>query len=342
MSESTYDKPFKTYSEMIEILEARNIIVVNKEFAAQAFSNFSYYSIVNGYKNTFLTTPGTDVFVSGTKFEDLYYLNIIDTDLNNILFKYILYIEKSLKSKLSFRISEQYGVFTDKSSDLPDDIQDYLHISHYRNSTGMRINVINKLKKCIDENRDKKIIKHYITEKNHIPAWILTTVIPFGLAISWYRILCDSDKKYICEVFIPDLTLDINRRKEYLIKSLDLSKSYRNIIAHGSKIISLSNLPILPKEQTIKLAGNLLTEEEYNHKLGQNDIYSIFIIILTLLSDETLLRDFYTDFYVFHHKYEDFIFNNKTIFKVFGLPEDILKRMEIFLVKKLSIELTTN
>lgn len=78
MPEYTYDKPFKTYDEMIKILESRNIIISDKEFTKQALSNFSYYSIINGYKNTFLTKPGTDEFVSGTKFDDLYLLNIID------------------------------------------------------------------------------------------------------------------------------------------------------------------------------------------------------------------------------------------------------------------------
>ena len=64
--ENTYDKPFKTYNEMIEILESRNITVLNKEFAVQALSNFSYYSIVNGYKNTFLNKPNSKTCIHST------------------------------------------------------------------------------------------------------------------------------------------------------------------------------------------------------------------------------------------------------------------------------------
>lgn len=33
---STYDKPFKTYSEMIDVLESRNIIIEDKHFAEEA------------------------------------------------------------------------------------------------------------------------------------------------------------------------------------------------------------------------------------------------------------------------------------------------------------------
>lgn len=112
---NTYDKPFKTYTEMIDILQSRNIVISDKNFAEMALSNFSYYSLINGYKNTFLQMPGTDKFIEGTKFEELYTLHTIDVNLNNFLFKYILYIERSLKSKLSYLVSEQFGVYTDKN-----------------------------------------------------------------------------------------------------------------------------------------------------------------------------------------------------------------------------------
>lgn len=81
---SPYDKPFKTYDEMITILESRNIIINDNQFAKSALKNFSYYSLINGYKNTFLQDPRTDVFKVGTRFEELYTLHIIDTSINSL------------------------------------------------------------------------------------------------------------------------------------------------------------------------------------------------------------------------------------------------------------------
>ena len=69
-----YDKPFKTYDELIELMVSRNILVSDRSFAKRALSNMSYYTLVNGYKNTFLSVNGSDVFVPGTKFEELYKL----------------------------------------------------------------------------------------------------------------------------------------------------------------------------------------------------------------------------------------------------------------------------
>lgn len=338
MNKITYDKPFKTYDELIELLVSRNIIINNRDFVIHAFSNFSYYSIVNGYKNTFLTLPGTDNFINGTKFEDLYLLNIIDTELNNILFKYILYIEKSLKSKLSYRVSEKYGISTNKNIDFSFDKNDYLNHIHYSNSSGMRKNIICKLKKCINENQNNNIIKHYTNIKNHLPPWIITNIIPFGLTINWYRILKDVDKEFIVTQFIANQELSLEKNKEFLIKAFELSKNYRNIIAHGSKILGLDNLPVLPKEQLLNLSCGLLSEHEYTSKLGQNDIYSVFILILILINDTTLLRNFYFDCHVFFYKYKGQTFNNKTIYEVFKLPSDMLQKIEIFLSNKINIK----
>ena len=47
---ASFDKPFKTYDEMLRILEDRNIIKKNKELARCALENFSYYGLINGYK----------------------------------------------------------------------------------------------------------------------------------------------------------------------------------------------------------------------------------------------------------------------------------------------------
>ena len=99
-----YDKPFLTYEEQMDLMESRNIIIQNRDFTRRALSGLSYYTIINGYKNTFLSQIGTDNFIEGTKFEDLYTLHIIDTNLNTVILKYILFVERYLKTKLSYII----------------------------------------------------------------------------------------------------------------------------------------------------------------------------------------------------------------------------------------------
>ena len=43
MSPTIYDKPFKTYAQMIEIMRKRHIVIEDTVFAKKALENFSYY-----------------------------------------------------------------------------------------------------------------------------------------------------------------------------------------------------------------------------------------------------------------------------------------------------------
>lgn len=49
-----YDKPFLNYQELISLMESRNIIISDYDFAKRALSNISYYTLANGYKTFFL------------------------------------------------------------------------------------------------------------------------------------------------------------------------------------------------------------------------------------------------------------------------------------------------
>lgn len=322
-----YDKPFKTYDEMIDLMEKRNIIIKDKDFAKAALSNLSYYSLVNGYKNTFLRVDGTDDFIEGTKFEELYTINQIDTSLNNIIFKYILYLERSLKSKVSYLVSKSYGVYTDPIDLTCANPEDYLCRTNYSRSTGKRESILRKLKKCITENHHNNIIEHYINTKNHIPAWILIYNVPLGLAIEWYSILRNDDKSYVCNSFINCDVLSLEERKEFLHKALLLAREYRNKIAHGNRTFNVNGLPILPKKQLLKLSYNIVSSEEYNRGLGQCDLASIIILLVILLNDKYLSRNLLADFSALFLPYEEQLFNQKSIYEIFNLPSDIFSRI---------------
>lgn len=314
---------------MIELMRKRHIVISDDNFAKMALQNYSYYSIINGYKNTFLQVPDSDNFIDGTRFEELYTLHLLDVSLNNILFKYIIYIEKSLKSKLAYLVSENFGVFTDihdLSNNNPDD---YLYNKYYSNSTKKRDNILCKIKECATNPHNNSSLIHYINTKNHLPSWILTGNIPFGLTIEWYSILKNNHKTNICDQFISTPVLTLDEKKEFLKQALSLSKEYRNRIAHGNRTFSIMQLPILPKKATLLLSYRILSETEYNSRKGQNDIFAIFLIILILINDSYLLTNFYTELYNLFNDYEkkDIRFNGKTVYDVFGLPDNILFRI---------------
>ena len=311
-------------------------IINDKDFAKGALENFSYYSLINGYKNTFLQDRNSDNFREGTRFEELYTLHIIDTSLNSILFKYILCLEKALKSRISYLIAERYGVYTDLSDNSGLKSNDYLYRGHYSNGTGRRLNIIKELKKSIAQTRNNPIMLHYINHKNHVPPWILTTNISYGLTIEWYNILRGQDKTAICDSFISPGLLSESETKEFVKKALSLTKEYRNKIAHGNRTFNIMQLPVLPKNATLLLSMGILTEDEYNARVGQNDIFSIFLIILILLNDQYLLTNFFAECKTLFDLYpsKSIKFNGKSFFEIFGMPDNILDRiLQLFKLK---------
>lgn len=329
-----FDKPFRTYEELIDIMKSRHIDVPNKEFAIEVLQNYSYYGIVNGYKNTFLQLPGSDSFIPGTSFNELYTLHIIDTGLNNIIFKYILFLEKALKSRISYLVAGKYGVYTNPSDFHCLDENDYLCKRNYTNSNGKRANVLRSLKERISRDTRSPIMQHYLSNKNHVPPWILTTSIPYGLAIEWYSILSSDDKQTICDSFIAPGLLTSEQTKEFIRKAFELTKEYRNKIAHGNRTFSMISLPQLPKTQTLALSFNAISETEYNNRMGQNDTYAVLISLIVMLSDKYLISNLRSELSNTLSPYLTILFNNQSVLDIFGFPSNLFDRLDNLITQK--------
>lgn len=325
----TYDKPFKTYDEQLNILESRNIIISDRAFAKRALSSLSYYTLINGYKNTFLSVPGSDDFVKGTTFEAIYTLHIIDTSLNSIILKHILFVERYLKTRLSYLISEKYGVYTDPKDNSNKNPDDYLYRGNYKNrGSGRGVNnILKKIKACLTSPQINDSVAHYANDKNHIPAWILVSTIPFGLTIKWYSILKSDDKQRICEEFISDTTLTVDEKKEFFTKALFLLKEYRNKIAHGNRTFNVTNLPVLPKKSLLALSKGSVSEAAYNAGYGKNDSFAVILICFMLLNDSYLHRNFLRDLEYTLMPYKGIDINGQTIFEAFRLPNDFFDKL---------------
>lgn len=329
-----FDKPFKTYEELIAIMEERHINVPDKEFATQVLQNYSYYGIINGYKNTFLQVPNSDSFIPGTNFNELYTLHIIDTGLNNIIFKYILFLEKALKSRISYLVAEKYGVYTNPSDLRCSEENDYLYKKNYSTSSGKRTNVLRSLKERISKDTKSPIMQHYLNDKNHVPPWILTTSIPYGLTIEWYNILISDDKQNICDSFITPGLLSSEQSKEFVRKALELTKEYRNKIAHGNRTFSMISLPQLPKAQTLALTFNAISEEEYNNRMGQNDTFAVLLALIIMLSDKYLVSNLRSELSNTLLPYANVLFNKQNILDIFGFPSDLFQRLDKLITQK--------
>lgn len=331
-----YDKPFKTYDELIEIMQNRNIDVNDYDFAKSVLSDISYYTLINGYKNTFLALDNSELFVPGTKFEELYTIHLIDSSLCSILLKYILYVERSLKSKISYIVSANFGVYTDIYIKHDSDPNDYLYLKNYSNSNGKRKDILRKIRECGVESRNNLSLNHYKHNKNHIPAWILIGNVPFGLAIQWYGILRKDAKDYVCEKLLRFTPISLEAKKELLQKSLHILKDYRNSMAHGSKTFTQITSAELPRIALMNACSVLVKNDEYLSGRGKNDLFSVIIILCLLINDRYIHSNMLIDLESLFHPYieSNTCFCGKSVLKIFGFPEDIFNRLENYITNK--------
>lgn len=323
-----YDKPFLDYEKMINLMISRGIQVSDRSFAKRALSSLSYYTLVNGYKDTFLSVNGTDSFIEGTTFEQLYTLYQIDNSINAILLKYILRVEIALKSRISYAVAESFGVYTDINDLTNINTNDYLCRNHYSSSSHKRNNTLVKIKKRATASDASDSVKYYITNHNHVPPWILTTTLSFGNCIFWYEVLSKKQKDHVANEFIND-TYNIDDKKAFLTKCLRLLRFFRNHIAHGHKMLNLTWNDVLPQKAYLDLSHSLINTNDLNNNIyTQKGLFAV-VVILLLINDTYGKRLFASELLGAINPYieRNVTIAGKSILDIFHLPNDIFNRI---------------
>ena len=285
-----YDKPFKTYDEQIEHLKSiYKLEIKNNKFAKYALSTFSYYDLINGYKELFMVN---DEFREGTTIEYLMYFYLYDKEFQNLIFRYSLFIENSFKTKLAYILSEDFGV----------EQKDYLANKNYNYSYKNKIflHEVKKdiLKHCSTLDNDGNRVyfqqpsKHYALHHNHIPAWILFKNITFADAISLYKLLKKEQKQKMSDAMLS-YNIPINDKTAFLIPALDLIRNYRNVIAHNLKFVTYTCPKYgLPFNITKKIIND---ETVLNGHKKLYDLYACIIAIYVMIDNPFMQAMFFND-----------------------------------------------
>lgn len=326
MTES-YDKPHKTIDQQIQIISDRNVQVTNSPFVIEALQSISYYTLMNGYKSSFLADSEGEHFKDGTTFSMIYTLHWIDVSLSNLLFKYILIVEKSLKTKLSHLVGEKFGVAH----------SDYLFFRWYSNPNQSRDGVLTDIRGIIKGCKENTSTFYYKENKNHIPPWIVVNDMTLGLTQQWYSILKGSDKEIITEQFLSKYPyLSMEQKKELFRKSLEILRMFRNKAAHGNRIFNLNIKEKLPKTQVLSITSGLLSENEFDSGVAESDLNAVLLILIILINDSIILENLLFELTAFFKPYvlNETRFIGKSVFSLFNLSDDFLEKMEVLIRRK--------
>ncbi|EOH96154.1 hypothetical protein UAY_03064 [Enterococcus moraviensis ATCC BAA-383] len=215
------DKPFKTLDDQIQLLKSRNMRFRNEENAKYVLINNSYYG--------------------GQFFEDMLAIYDFDKSLASILYKYIMTIETTFKTSLSYYISHDLGSMQNQYLDKTK------YSNGYRISTGNFSGSFSIEKTFFEINqkiKDTNItsIRHYTENHKNVPPWIVMPTLSLGVIYEWYRLVRPPIKTNVANTFLYS-DRDETLNKEIFQQSLKTIHLYRNIVAHGSRLI-MHEMPI--------------------------------------------------------------------------------------------------
>lgn len=313
-----YDKPFLDFDEQIKkIKNDYNLIMPNYNNAILLLKDISYYDLINGYKDCFMTDKKYDGTIT---IEDLYYFLKYDKNIQSILLKYAIYVENKFKNILAYVLSSKYGV----------DVKLYLNPKNFRNN-GYKINAtINDINYKIKNNKFPNPTKHYKKNHNHIPAWILLRNLTFNQTIDIYNNLYAEDKKEVIQLISIDL---YNNEDSISIfkNSLIIVRKFRNTIAHNYDFINERTYEKIIRHQLKDSKySNLITHEDYKTNLTDNGPYSMIIAISLILDNYELLTNFYQELanamYVEATNPNMYLDIFETYCNISGIPTNIIER----------------
>lgn len=316
------NKPFKTVSEQIEILESRGITINNLDCARMFLITHNYCSIINDYGRFF--TKSAHVYITGTTLKDINFVYVFDKGIKTILFTHTLEFEKHLKSTVAYYFCKTHSNCTD-----------YLYFKSYKHKNKKEIDyslaLINNIREVIQYYSSPKVspneIKLYHEKYNEIPLWIVIQFMYLGDVIKLYHCSDDAIQNDISKTFSNfiqnyqnDKFITVNPGDFY--KIMLSIKDIRNCIAHNNRIFNISasrSLPYMPK---IHEPQGIMRNET------KSDLYNILLIFQCLISPE----EYENMILAFKNQIEDLkkctgIIDYNTITESLGFPKDWIDRL---------------
>lgn len=252
----TYNRKAVSISEQISILESRNLIVNDKEFAENILAEIGYFRF-KGYCLPYYQDK--DYFIEGTTIEVVYYNYRFDERFRMLLFQMIEHIEVAIKSKIGYHFALEHdplGFYKNENF-----FNEKYHES-WLEDFNKAISQASKRRELYTEH----YIKHY---SRTFPVWVALEMSSFGSVSKFYNNINRSLQNKISK----DVT---GLNSVYLRNWLYVLSVVRNTCAHTSRMYDRV-LPIKAKIEP-KMNDEISNERAFTavyiaKKICVNDSY---------------------------------------------------------------------
>lgn len=319
-------KPFKTFTEQIQILRSRKLIIADTIKTRKILCKENYYYVINGYKDIFLdkTVSGDEIYERNTRFEHLYGLFIFDRELKSLLLRKLLKFENNMKTKTAYYFSESFPNFLD-----------YFNINNFdfKNSkTGIDINkaksvskLISNMSRVIQNGIGKKgTIEHYVNNYGYVPLWVLVKQMSFGEISAFYECSIMRVKNKIARKLIdeyneeyqgnPSFKQKLFLSPHHLERILIFFSFYRNLCAHDERLYNYVKKAHLPQDLPLHKANKLTPV---------GNVFDLIItlkLFLTFSEYKKLVKELKESLARLKHVQKPKKYNE--ILKIMGFPKD--------------------
>lgn len=263
---------FFSFNEQVSLIIEKGIEIKDKDYAKEMLQQIGYFPLIGGYKHLF-KIPTTNKYKAGTTIEEIICLYKFDTDLRELFFKYLLEIERYMRSLMSYYFTQYYGVLQ----------KQYLDIKNYNDTKRNHatiLKLIATLKRAITTT-DYTYINYYRKTYRNIPLWVLINILTFGNISKMFQVLPQSLKSQVSKNF-----RQLNQRQ--MDQFLSVLTKYRNVCAHGERLFtykttdSIADTP-LHKKLSLPYSGNQYIK-------GKQDLFAVVIAFKYLLPENDFIE----------------------------------------------------
>lgn len=292
---SDYKKPATTYTEQIQILENRNLIIDDKQEAYDYLKSIGYFRL-SGYWLTFYEKK--DKFIDGSSFKNVIDVYEIDRKLRILLLGLLEDIEINYKTLVGHFFSFEYSPLDHYNEKNFQNTQYYkIWYQHFEESVQMA------------KRRNELYVKHYSDKyQGMFPIWTAMEMESFGDVSKFYSNLQVDLKKKIASQSVGFSYI-------YLENWLYTLSVTRNICAHNSRLY----------DKQLKIKPRLQAKEQLI--INNSYIFSVIYTCKKMCLEENQWIEFYKNLKKLLNSVSSCVKLEK-----FGFPqnwEDILNKTKI-------------
>lgn len=260
---------FMTYEQQLHKLQVdKGLYIPDVDFARKTLEEISYYSLIGGYKGLFLH-PASRKFKYGVSFDEIVAFYHFDEQLRSLFLKYILQVERHLKSMISYYFSQKYGeaqieYLTPQNFDYTDHQQQVNRL-------------INSLKQTIALPSHYRYITHHALKYRNVPLWVTANAMTIGQTSAFYQYMPNDIQVKVSKVY-PQYT------EKQLHQFITIIAKCRNVCAHGERLFDFRTTDMIPDTLLHKKLGIPCKKGLYQN--GKKDLFSVVISLRYLISNE--------------------------------------------------------